>query len=215
MRRTLFLTTVLVAAAVAASCGGSSSAAGRSTTTSSTVAAVGGPVDAARPAGPDATSSTTTTTTVPGNASGACPVGRWRQDGPPSGFPGTIQSGGTGMVIVVDADGNVTQDFAEYEPVVATSATAPDARVTYAPTGVIRARVDLGTSDSEWAVTGTDASGLGGTGQMEMDGQVIPIDDLGQIASSLGGMDGARIGCGGNETLKVTAGPLTYSFFRA
>lgn len=213
-RPRLLLLLAAASAALAAGCGGSSTASGPTTSTTTTVAAVGGPVDAATPA-PSSTSTSSTTSTTAAPAAGACPVGRWRQDGLPAGFPGTIQSGGTGMVIVVESDGAVTQDFSEYEPVVATSSASPDARVTYSPTGVIRARVDLGTGGPEWTVTGADASGLGGNGQMEMAGEVIPIDDLGQIASSLGGGDGARLGCAGNDTLKVTAGPLTYSFFRA
>ncbi|MBM3663210.1 MAG: hypothetical protein FJW94_10075 [Actinobacteria bacterium] len=195
-------TTLLIAA-----CGGSA----QSTTT--TTAAGGG---SAAPATSVSTTTTTTTTVPAGGTAGGCPIGSYSLEDPGTGLPLQITSGGTGTVITIDSDDNVTISFDAFDTA---SGTTRGGSFTIGAQGVITGRIaETAAGSGEYQLTDVDASGITGQQTVTLDsGETFTISgaEFTQLAQGLAPYGpGAVITCSPSGDLVASAGAITQTYVR-
>ena len=149
-----------------------------------------------------------------------CPIGKWQMNALPTGLPFVIDSGGTGTIITVDPDGLLTQDFSEFVPMWAYDPDDPLARMYFEPSGFVTARVRVPTGTErivDEPVLEPDPAGLGGTGRVEIRGEValsLTSADMQAIAIAARGQEGARLSCVSDDTLTLSAGRIVHTYER-
>ena len=132
------------------------------------------------------------------------------------GLPIEITSGGTGVVVEIDADQRVRISFDEYATA---SGTAGGGSFSISATGSITARLEAAPgTDDRYRLVDIDGSGVTGEQRITIDGGepiVIAGAEFTELVGSLGGVGaGAALSCSPTGDLLATAGPISQTYVR-
>lgn len=147
----------------------------------------------------------------------ACPVGTWEQETASPISRTVVQSGGVGTRLMITADGSLTQDFSNYQPLTARSEGRDPITMYLAPSGTVTGKIAIPSPGpfTEAPVTNVDASNLSGSGYMESNRtrtplSIIELRDMGLAiaATPRGGANRpTQLRCTSPNEIVLTAAP--------